>query len=83
MLETVTETTTKSFTFSPYFYDGHGLRISRKDNVSGVTTYYVWDSENPTGYPQVIEEVEEGQVVRRYGYGSLSGKRRYLERNSV
>jgi RHS repeat-associated protein len=52
-----------------YFYDGDGLRVSRKDNVSGLVTYYVWDTENPTGYPQVVEEIEGGQVVRRYGYG--------------
>lgn len=52
-----------------YFYDADGLRIYRKDNVSGITTYYIWDSENPTGYPQVVEEIENNQVVRRYGYG--------------
>jgi RHS repeat-associated protein len=69
MLETVTETTTNSHTFPPYFYDGDGLRISRTDNLTGLTTYYVWDTENPTGYPQVVEEIENNQVVRRYGYG--------------
>jgi RHS repeat-associated protein len=52
-----------------YLYDADGLRLSRTDNLTGVTTYYVWDTENPTGYPQVVEEVEGGQVVRRYGYG--------------
>ena len=51
------------------FYDGDGLRVSRTDNINGITTYYVWDSENPTGYPQVLEEIENNQVVRRYGYG--------------
>jgi len=50
-----------------YFYDNSGLRISRTDNLTGLTTYYVWDTENSTGYPQVIEEIEGGQVVRRYG----------------
>ncbi len=52
-----------------HFYDGDGLRISRTDNLTGLTTYYIWDTENPTGYPQVVEEIEGGQVVRRYGYG--------------
>ena len=52
-----------------YSYDGDGLRVSRTDNMSGVVTYYVWDSENPTSYPQVVEEIENNQVVRRYGYG--------------
>ena len=64
---TKTETTTE--TINPYFYDGDGLRVSRTDNLTGLTTYYVWDSENPTGYPQVVEEIENNQVVRRYGYG--------------
>ena len=50
-------------------YNTDGLWIARTDNLTGLTTYYVWDTENPTGYPQVIEEIEEGQVVRRYGYG--------------
>jgi|GEM_PF-4551594 len=49
--------------------NGNGLWVSCKYNISGITTYYVWDSENPTGYPQVVEEIEGGQVVRRYGYG--------------
>ena len=52
-----------------YGYDGDGLRISRTDNLTGVATYYIWDTENPTGYPQVIEEVENNVVVKRYGYG--------------
>lgn len=52
-----------------YFYDGDGLRISRTDNLTSTTTKYIWDDQNPTGSPQVLEEIENGQVVRRYGYG--------------
>jgi len=52
-----------------YSYDGDGLRISRIDNLTGIITYYVWDDQNPTGYPQVIEEVENNVVTKRYGYG--------------
>jgi len=65
------QTLTKSVSIQPHFYDGDGLRVSRTDNLSlpPKTTYYVWDTENPTDYPQVIEEIEGGQVVRRYGYG--------------
>ncbi len=69
MLETHTNTPTKIRTNYSYFYDGDGLRVSRTDNITGLTTYYVWDTENPTGYPQVVEEIEGGQVIRRYGYG--------------
>jgi len=68
-IDNIIQTMTKSESFQPYFYDDSGLRISRTDNLTGLTTYYVWDSENPTGYPQVVEEIENNQVVRRYGYG--------------
>ena len=73
MRQTITQTYSDRDRFlfiqEPYFYDDSGLRISRTDNLTGLTTYYVWETENPTGYPQVIEEIENGQVVRRYGYG--------------
>ena len=69
MTKTAIETVIKSESIPPYFYDDGGLRIFRKDNINSITTYYVWDSENPTGYPQVVEEIENNLVVRRYGYG--------------
>ncbi len=65
----MTEINTKTEFEQLHFYDGEGLRISRTDNLTGLTTYYVWDTENPTGYPQVVEEIENNIVVRRYGYG--------------
>ncbi|MFO1430601.1 MAG: RHS repeat-associated core domain-containing protein [Candidatus Competibacteraceae bacterium] len=37
--------------------------------VNGVTTHYLVDTLNPTGYAQVLEEIENGTVVRRYTYG--------------
>jgi len=52
-----------------YGYDGDGLRISRTNNLTSVTTYFIWDDQNPTGYPQVIEEVENNVVTKKYGYG--------------
>lgn len=37
--------------------------------TSGVTTQYLTDHNNPTGLPQVVEELQNGQVVRQYTYG--------------
>ncbi len=48
-------------------YDGDGNRIAK--TVSGVTTQYLVDDLNPTGYPQVIEELVGGSVARTYTYG--------------
>jgi hypothetical protein len=35
----------------------------------GVTTQYLVDDLNPTGLPQVVEEVVNGAVQRTYTYG--------------
>jgi len=35
-------------------YDGDGNRV--KKTVGGVTTYYLLDDRNPSGYVQVMEE---------------------------
>ena len=49
-------------------YDAFGNRVSK--TVNGVTTQYlVEDDVNPTGYPQVLEEVQNGTAVRTYTYG--------------
>lgn len=48
-------------------YDGDGNRAVKTAN--GVTTRYLVDDLNPTGYPQVVEEVVNGQVQRQYTYG--------------
>ena len=50
-----------------YVYDGDGNRVSR--TVSGVTTNYLVDANNPTGYAQVVDELQSGAVVRSYAYG--------------
>jgi RHS repeat-associated protein len=52
-----------------YVYDGDGLRVKKTNNLTGVTTNYLWDRNNLTGYPQVSEELQNGNVVRRYVYG--------------
>jgi RHS repeat-associated protein len=48
-------------------YDGDGNRVAK--TVSGVTTQYLVDDQNPTGYSQVVEEVVNGAVTRQYTYG--------------
>ena len=48
-------------------YDGDGNRVAK--TTGGVTTQYLVDDLNPTGYAQVIEEVVGGAVQRTYTYG--------------
>jgi hypothetical protein len=48
-------------------YDGDGNRVAKTE--SGVTTRYLVDDLNPTGYAQVVEEVESGSVERTYTHG--------------
>ena len=48
-------------------YDGDGNRVAK--TVSGVTTKYLVDELNPTGYAQVVEELSGGTVSRTYTYG--------------
>lgn len=48
-------------------YDGDGNRVSK--TASGVTTNYLVDDRNLTGYSQVLEEISGGQVQRVYAYG--------------
>ncbi len=48
-------------------YDGDGNRIRK--TVSGAVTSYLVDDLNPTGYPQVVDELTNGTVSRTYTYG--------------
>ncbi len=55
-------------------YDGDGNRV--KKTVNGVSTWYVVDEQNPTGYAQVVEELvvnstntAQLDVVRVYAWG--------------
>jgi RHS repeat-associated protein len=49
-------------------YDGDGNRVS--ETIGGTTTKFLVDDRNPTGLPQVLDEVVSGAVLRTYGYGS-------------
>jgi hypothetical protein len=48
-------------------YDGDGNRVAK--SVNGVVTRYLVDDLNPTGYPQVVDELTSGVVTRTYSYG--------------
>lgn len=43
-----------SSTTASYIYDDAGNRV--QENANGVTTYYLTDTQNPTGYAQPIEQ---------------------------
>jgi RHS repeat-associated protein len=48
-------------------YDGDGNRVS--ETVGGTTTKFLVDDHNPTGLPQVLDELVSGSVTRTYAYG--------------
>lgn len=51
-----------------YAYNETGLRVSQSDG--GVTTVYLLDLQNPTGYAQVLEERDAaGNVSKTYTLG--------------
>lgn len=54
-----------------YTNDHDGIRVSK--TVNGVTTYFLVDDQNPTGYPQVVEELSDvdatPEPTKVYTYG--------------
>jgi RHS repeat-associated protein len=57
-------------------YDGDGNLAAK--TVGGVTTRYLIDDLNETGYSQVVEELVGGQVQRQYTYGNTIISQRQL-----
>jgi RHS repeat-associated protein len=53
--------------FVTLIYDGDGNRVS--ETVGGVTTDYLVDTQNPTAYAQVVDELQSGTVARAYSFG--------------
>lgn len=45
-------------------YDGDGNRVS--ETAGGVTTKYLVDDRNPTGLPQVLDELVGAQIATAY-----------------
>jgi RHS repeat-associated protein len=56
-----------------YVYDGDGNRVAKTagTGASAVTTTYLVDTLNPTGYAQVVEEITGGSVQRVYVLGLM------------
>lgn len=48
-------------------YDGDGTRVA--ETVAAVTTNYLVADLNPTGFAQVVDELQSGAVSRTYSYG--------------
>lgn len=48
-------------------YDGDGNRVA--ESSGGITTQYLVDDVNPTGYPQVVDEMMGGSISKTYTYG--------------
>jgi hypothetical protein len=48
-------------------YDGDGNRVS--ETAAGVTTKFLVDTLNPTGFSQVLDELVSGAVTKTYTYG--------------
>ncbi len=48
-------------------YDAFGNRVSK--TVNGLTTQYLVDDLNPTGYPHVLDELTGSAVTRTYTFG--------------
>jgi RHS repeat-associated protein len=61
--------TPPSFAAVSMTYDGDGNRVAK--TVSGVTTKYLVDTQTPTGYAQVAEEIVNGSVNAQYLYGLM------------
>ena len=60
-------------------YNGDGNLVAK--TVGGVTTKYLVDDLNPTGYAQVIEEVVGTSVQRTYTYGNSLVSQKQLSGN--
>jgi RHS repeat-associated protein len=58
---------TASGTSASIAYDAFGNRVAK--TLNGVTTRYLVDDLNPTGFPQVFDELNGSTVTRTYTYG--------------
>jgi RHS repeat-associated protein len=58
-------------------YDGDGNRVARTEG--GTTHRFLIDEQTPTGYPQVTEELVNGEgVIRQHTYGVMRISQRQL-----
>jgi RHS repeat-associated protein len=61
-------------------YDGDGNRVA--ETMNGLTTRYLVDDLNPTGYPQVVDEVLSSAVTRTYAYGKKRISQNQIQGNA-
>jgi len=66
-LDRMTQATVNGTTIY-YVYDGDGNRVSK--TLNSVTTNYLVDTNNLTGFPQVVDELQGGTVKKVYTYGN-------------
>src|SRR5688500_12487131 len=66
-LKTTSSLSTQHSSLSTFIYDGDGNRVGK--TVDGITTNYLIDTNNHTGYAQVVEELVGGSVVKQFTYG--------------
>jgi RHS repeat-associated protein len=69
-----------------YTYDGDGNRVSKQ--AGGVTTHYLVDDRNPSGYPQVVEEYQSlnyqpSTLSRIYNYGLALISQQQIDTNTL
>ncbi|HEV8486394.1 MAG TPA: RHS repeat-associated core domain-containing protein, partial [Blastocatellia bacterium] len=65
-----------------FVYDGDGNRVAK--TVGGVTTKFLVDTNNPTCYAQVVEEIVGGATQRAYVHGhSLISQTQLISGNWV
>jgi len=62
-------------------YDGDGNRVRK--TVGGVTTWYLVDSQNPSGYAQVLEEYQGSSLNRVYNYGMALVSQRQVSGGTI
>ncbi len=63
----LTSLITQDSSLVTYVYDGDGNRVAK--TAGGVTTNYLVDTNNHTGYAQVVEELQAGAVTKQFTYG--------------
>ena len=68
-------------------YDGDGNRVKKTVAATGVTTYYLVDDRNPSGYAQVLEEWTAAggatNLSRVYNYGLALISQRQMPNGTV
>lgn len=62
-------------------YDGEGNLVRRSHN--NVVTNYLVDTNNPTGYSQIVEEIVSGAVTKQFTYGHDLISQRIITNNVV